>query len=60
MKNVLPLVLPKWMKKLFNVGGKEALEGASKHGRGKQRPKGWHRALRNARKRQRMARKRNR
>ena len=37
--------------------GKQKAAGASKHERGKQRPHGWHRTLRNARKRQKSARR---
>lgn len=48
---------PRWMKKLFGIGGNDAVIGQSAHSRGKQRPRGWRRAMRNARKRQRIARR---
>ena len=49
-----------WLERLIDRIGKEDSAGHSKHGRGRTKPKGWHRSLRNARKRQRQARKNNR
>lgn len=46
-----------WRERLFSKGGRDALLGASKHGRGKTRPAGYRRSLRNEHKRQRNARK---
>jgi len=45
--------LPGWLRKMTP---EEAI-GASKHARGKRKPRGWRRSMRVARKRQRQARK---
>lgn len=49
--------IPRWLERLIKREGKDVARGASKHGRGKTRPKSWRREMRNARKRQRNARK---
>jgi len=51
-----------WFVRLANSlgGGREGMRlaaGASKHERGKRRPRGWHIALRRKRKRQKLARR---
>ena len=49
--------MPRWMERLIGHIGEDAAKGASKHGRGKTRPKSWRREMRSARKRQHNARK---
>ena len=46
-----------WFQRLANRIGVNDARGQSKHVRGKRRPHGWRRSLRNARKRQRQARR---
>ena len=51
-----------WFERLTDAlgGGREGMRraaGASKHERGRQRPRGWHTALRLSRKRKKMARR---
>ena len=49
-----------WFERLLDRVGKEKALEQSKHSRGKRRPNGWRRYMRNARKAQRQARKSNR
>ena len=49
-----------WLARLVGKVGEENAAGASKHARGKQKPKGWRRHLRRVRKVQKHARRANR
>lgn len=45
-----------WFYRIFASAGKSAALAAAKHERGRMRPRGWRRGMREARKRQRLAR----